>query len=753
MNAPVSLSRRALLQAAGALIVAAPALAAEPGSAPVRPGPTDLDSWIAIGRDGRATVFVGKYDVGQGVDTAWAQIVGEELDLPASKVDVVMGDTGQCHDQGGVSASSGIAEGGTALRGPAAEARRLLLERASAKLGAPVDQLEAWDGVVSVKGAPKRGVTYAQLIADGPFNTELAWNGKYGSALRAPGKAKPKAVADYRVIGKSTPRRDVAGKVFGTAEYVTDIRVPGMVHARMVLPPTAGSVPVSVNEASLKDIPGARVVRQGDFLAVVAPREWDAVRASQTLEVEWSKVAPPFPGHEALYDHLRNAPVAKEETSPVVGDIAAAFAGAAKIVEAEYEWPYQSHASMGPACAVADVRADRVTVWTATQKAHAMSLGCARLLGRPPGSVRVITLPGPGSYGRNDAGDAGLAAALLSSKVGKPVRLQGMRHEATGWDPKGPASVHKVRAALGADGSIQGYEFTTKGFSRFEVAFLEADPKDTLVGQLTGFKSDLRQGFGTPEERYEFANRRMAWATAPAFLPAANPLRGAHLRDPLGLQMHFASEGMIDEAALATGQDPIALRLRHLKAPRDVALLKAVAEKSGWKVGPPGARRQTRGEVMIGQGVAYGHSHGSIVAMVAEVEVTPSTGRVWARRFWVAHDCGLIVNPKTLHVVIEGNVVQGLSRTLFEEVTFDTAAVTSVDWATYPILDIGDAPETIETILIDRPDVEPSGAGEASTRFVAAAVGNAVFDATGVRFRRAPLTPERIKAGLDAART
>ena len=750
---PMALSRRALLQAAGALIVvgaASPAKAAGFGSAKPPLEPAELDSWVAVGKDGRITAYCGKMDVGQGADTAWAQIIGEELDLPAETVDMVMADTGLTIDQGGVSGSTGISNGGAALRNAAAEARRLLGEAAADHLSAPVDKLTAWDGVVSVMGEPARKVTYAELIGGRYFNTKLKWNGQLGSGLQVSGLAKPKSPDQYRVVGKPHPRRDVAGKAFGTAQYVTDKRLPGMLHARIIHPPTAGSLPLSVDDSALKAIPGAQVVRKDDLIAVLAPREWDAVKASEAIKVTWTKVDAPFPAQAQLYDHLRTAPVVASQSAPAVGAVEPAFAGAHKVISADYEWPFQAHASLGPACAVAEVTADKATVWTGTQKPHAQALGAAKLLGRPPGSVRVITLDGPGSYGRNDAGDAAFAALLLSSIVGKPVRVQGMRHEGTAWDPKGPASVHTAKAGVDEKGNIQAYSFQSRAFSRTEINFTENHPKETLVGQLAGFDNEPGNAFGLPEDNYVIPNRAMGWATVAPFLKKANPLRGSHLRDPAGPQMHFASESFFDEVAFATGQDPVEMRLKHMTNARDMAAIRAVAQKAGWKPGPPGARREKRGDVLIGRGIAYGHGHGTLVAIVAEVEVTPATGRIWARRVTVAHDCGRVVNPQGIHNVIEGNVVHGLSRTLFEEVTFDPDAVTSVDWVSYPILSMADAPETIDIVLMDNPHLDPSGAGEPTTRFIPAAVNNAFFDATGVRMRRAPLTRARVKAALKA---
>ena len=462
----------------------------------------------------------------------------------------------------------------------------------------------------------------------------------------------------------------------------------------------------------------------------------------------WSKAAPPFPEQAALYDHIRNAPVRKREMAGAQsGNVDEAFKNAARIVEAEYEWPFQSHASMGPACAVADVKDDHVTFWTGSQKPHFTRDGVAAILGRPPETVRGIWVPGPGSYGRNDAGDAAMDAALLSKAVGKPVRLQYTRDQVTGWDPKGPASIHRARAAIDPSGKVIAYEFMSKALPRVDVNSNESQPHDTLAGQLTGVPLHSGDGFAAPEDSYGFANRRTYWETIAPLLDRASPLRTSHLRDPIGPQVHFASESFMDEVAAALHLDPVDFRLRYVTDPRDIAVIKAAAEKAGWQPRPSPADQNFI--KMVGRGFAYVQRHPTRVAIVAEVEVDRSTGRIWARKFTVAHDCGQIINPDGLRQTIIGNVTQSLSRTLWEEVKFDAKNVTSVDWLTYPILDITETPEEIDVVLIDRPEIPPTGAGEPATRPVAAAIANAVFDATGVRIRRAPFSPDKVKSALS----
>ena len=754
----LALSRREMLRLAGALVVSAglpgpirvaPAQTGAPsGRRPLVPG--ELDSWIAVHPDGRVSAFFGKMDMGQSLEVAIAQVVAEELDVPVERVSVHMGDTATSCNQGGASGSFGVSHGARPLRNAAAEARRLLVEAASQALGMPGERLAVVDGVVRATDDPTRSVSYAELIGGKAFRSAVEWNRQVGNFMDVKGQAAVKAPSQYTVVGKPLPRRDVGGKVFSTADFVTDVRLPGMLHGRMIRPPTAGSAIARVDEAAIGAIPGARVIREGELLAVVAPREWDAVQAARLLAVEWTAPRDPFPEMERLHTHIRAATPLRREEPVRRGDVETAFRTAARVIEAEYEWPFQSHASMGPACAVADVRPDGATVWTSSQKPHFTRDGVARLLGLPPEKVRGIWVMGPGSYGRNDAGDVALDAAYLSKLTGHPVRVQGMRHDGTAWDPKGPACAHRARAALDASGRVVGYEFVARGFSRLNIATNESDPRDSLAGMALGLPPKPEVGLGVPAESYGFDAKLLAWEVVPPLLERGSPLRTAHLRDPVGPEIHFGSEQFVDEIAATTGEDAVAFRLRYLREPRDVAVVRAVAERAGW-VTRPAPGRERSGPVLRGRGIAYAQRAGTVVAVVAEVEVEPATGRIWGRRFTVAHDCGLIVNPLGLRYTIEGNVVQGLSRTLFEEVRFDRSRVTSVDWATYPILEMPDAPESIEVVLIDRPDVLPSGAGEPTIRCVPAAVANAVFDATGVRFRRAPLSPERIKAALAGA--
>jgi nicotinate dehydrogenase subunit B len=753
-----SLTRRSVLLGGGALVVSIGAgvtletvlsisqAYAQGAKPPLTPD--QLSSYIAVNADGRVAAYFGKMDMGHGLHVAIGQIVAEELDVPFRSVRVFMADTATSVNQGGASGSTGIQLGGKQMRMAAAEARRVLIEMAAASLSTPADRLTVNDGVVSAIDDKAKNVSYAQLIGGQYFNVQLNWNKEYGNALYAPGKAQPKAPSEHKIVGQPIKREDIAPKVFCQEDFCTDVKVPGMMHGRMIRPAVAGAVPVKVDDSAIKNIPGARVVWDKGFLGVVADKEWDAIQAAEKLKVEWSVQQPPFPEQASLHDYIRKASVRKRMVEQQNGDVDAAFKSAAKVIEAEYEWPFQSHASMGPACSLVEIKDGYVTCWSGTQKSHFVQNGLADILQMPVEKVHVIFKPGPGSYGRNDADDCAMDAAVLAKAAGRPVRLQYMRDQGTGWDPKGPASIHMAKAGLNAAGEVIAYEFTSKAFSRVDVDTNGGKPQDTLTGQTMGVVLKSGDGFGVPAESYAVANKRLAWETIPPLLDRASPLRTSHLRDPVGPQIHFASESFIDEVAAAVNADPIEFRLRYIKEPRDVAVIKAAAEKAKWETRPSPRRDQT-GSKVSGRGIAYAQRNGTRVAIVAEVDIDRTTGKIWARKFTVAHDCGQIINPDGLVKCIEGNIVQGVSRALWEEVTFDRNAVTSVDWITYPILDITETPGQVDVVLINHPEIAPSGAGEPSIRPVAAAIANAIFDATGVRIRRVPFSPERVKAALS----
>jgi nicotinate dehydrogenase subunit B len=758
MENSAAFSRRALLKTGGALVVSigmpvsletllALSEAHAQGAKPPLT-PDQLSSYIAVNADGTISAYFGKMDMGHGLFVAIGQIVAEELDVPFKAVKVFMGDTATSVNQGGASGSTGIQLGGKQMRVAAAEARRVLVDMAAEKLALPAGDLTVVDGVVQSKADPAKKASYGELIGGRYFNVELEWNKQYGNTLYAPGKAQPKKPSEHKIVGQPIHREDIAPKVFAQEDFVTDVKVPGMVHARMIRPAVAGTKPVKVDESSIKSIPGAKVVWQDAFLAVVADKEWDAIQAMQSLKVEWSQEKPPFPPQATLYDVIRKSRVRKRTVETNVGNVDDAFKTAARLIEAEYEWPFQSHASMGPACSLVDIKDGFVTCYTGSQKSHFVQQGLSIMLGVPLEKVHVKWLTGPGSYGRNDADDCAMDAAVIAKAVGKPVRLQYMRDQGTGWDPKGPASIHTAKIGLDAAGKIIAYEFTSKGFSRVDVDTNGGKPPDTLAGQTLGVTLASGDGFGVPAESYAFPNKRLAWETVPPLLDRASPLRSSHLRDPVGPQIHFASESFMDEVAAALDQDPVQFRLAHVKDARDIAVIKGAAEKYGWET-RSSPRRDQKGDKVNGRGIAYSQRNGTRVAAIAEVDIDRSTGKIWVKRFVVAHDCGQIINPDGLHKCIEGNVIQGISRTLWEEVKFNDKTVTTVDWVSYPILDITETPEKVESVLINHPELASSGAGEPSIRPLAAAIANAIFDATGVRMRRVPFSPDRVKQAMS----
>jgi CO/xanthine dehydrogenase Mo-binding subunit len=476
------------------------------------------------------------------------------------------------------------------------------------------------------------------------------------------------------------------------------------------------------------------------------------VRAARDLKVTWSDAKPPFPAQENLYKHIRAADVTKREIEIQNGNVETAFADAEKnglrIVEAEYEWPFQSHACFGPAVAVVDAKPDHVTIYTGTQKPYDARYGIADLLGRDRKDVTAIWVGGTGSYGRNDAGDCAADAAVLSNAVGKPVRVQYSRAEGLAWDPKGSASVHRVRAAVDQSGKVVAYEFMTKGFSLRDISSRENKACYVLAGHQLGFKLEGLKTFGIPTDTYGFDHKRVGWESIPPLLDRTSPLRTSHLRATASPMCHFASEQFIDELALFTNMDPVDFRLKYMTDPRDKAVVSKAAELAGWekRVGPN--KDQQDRNIMRGRGIGMSNKEDTTVAIVVEVEVNRTTGVVRPVKFFVAHDCGMIVNPRGLRQVVECQTIWAASRAICEEVKFNEKMVTSNDWSSYLTSDMAIAPEVFEIALIDRPDIASAGAGEGTARGVTGAVANAFFDATGMRLRRAPLSPEHVKSVL-----
>ena len=735
-----------------------------------------LDSWLVVHEDGTATFYVGKTDGGQGTGTATRQILCDELDIAYDDTTLVMGRTDMTVDQGGSGGSDAIERDAMAARRVAAEARRVLLEMAAERFGVPLERLAVSDGLISVRGDGSRSVGYGELVGGGRFDVALM-----GANVNATtGLARVKSVQELNLVGQSIPRYDIPGKVDGSLEWAVDVALPGMVHARNVRPPFAGATLVSVDESSVSDLPGLiRVVSEGNYVAVVCEREEQAIEAAEQLAVEWEKPATaPFPKSEDLFDYMRGAGPARgaggrpggggraAASARVQGDPDAALADAATVVEAAYDIPFQGHTAIGPAHGLADPSDGQMTIYTNDMKPYSHRTGIAEFVGMAPEQVRVIWMEGPQLYGRTAADDAGFEAAYLAKELGRPVRVQWSRAEETAWDTKGPAFAIDLRGGLDADGNVVALDYRARIANYAHVGYNQADT--VLIAQLMGIRPERPSPGGGrgPDEMYHIPNRRQE--TLPVRFPLAfeTPLRTGNLRDPNGPQTAFAGESFIDELAAAANADPVEFRLRLLRGSSDddeahrrarsIAVVEAAAEAYGWDR-RPSPKAVGSGRVLTGRGIAYAYRARTTVATIAEVEVDRETGRVWVRRMVCGHDCGLVINPDGLESTVQGNLLHGISRTLYEEVQFDGEKVTSVDWRTHPTLTHMDTPERIDVVVVNgdpnpgRPDLLPYGAGEPSHRTVPAAIANAIHDATGVRMRRLPLRPERVRVELERA--
>jgi CO/xanthine dehydrogenase Mo-binding subunit len=766
----MSSTRREFLKTSGFLVVGVGAARIAPPLLWQGPGPypdpdfRELDSWIVVREDNSATFYVGKTDLGQGTGTAFRQVMSDELDIAFEKTSCVMGSTDLTVDQGGSGGSDALQTDGWPMRRVAAEARRVLLEMGSAKLGVPVAELTVRDGVISVTADPSKRITYGELIGGGRFQVTLTGE----DVNSVTGRAALKPVQELRHVGQSPPRDDIPRKVDGSLKWAVDVKLPGMVHARNLRPPFAGATLVSVDESSVRGIPGfVRVVSRGNYLAVVCEREEQAIRAARELKVEWKKpAAAPFPRSEELFRYLRTATPSSHTDPQVIGDPDAAFAGAARVLDADYEVPFQGHTAFGPAHAMADPSNDQMTIYSNDMKSYGLRNGVAKFLQMPRDRVRVVWMDGPQAYGRTAADDAGFEAAFLAKEIGRPVRVQWSREEETAWDTKGPAYAVRMRGALDGQGSLVALEYEARAADHNHLGYNE--PDTVLIAQLLGLRrEEPNRGRATiPYDKYTIPNRRMLASVVPLPMVWETPVRTGNLRDPDGPQVTFALESFIDELAAAAGTDPIELRLRLLSAgadddegfrkARSIAVIKRAAEAYGWDT-RPSRKPVGSGDLLTGRGMAYSYRSQTMVAQIAEVEVNRRTGHVWAKRMVCAHDCGLVVNPEALRRTVECGMLHSLSRALHEEVQFDTEKVTSVNWSSSPTLTHQDVPERIEVVLVNgdpnpqRPDLPHYGAGEATCKPTLAAVANAIFDATGVRLRRVPFRDERVLAGLQAA--
>jgi len=764
------LSRRAFMKGSGALIVgfSAATLAnrfgLDPGGVSAQrldgAGSNQLDSWIAVGADGHVTAYTGKCEMGHGLYTAQMQLVAEELSVPFGRVTLIQCDTALTPDQGTTSGAqshpTNFNQGNLALAG--ATAREALVQRASARLGVPADQLQVADGVVSVRADPSKKVAYGELVGGKPF------------AMTLNPAARRKHPREWKVLGTAVPRVEIPAMVTGQFEYVQNVRVPGMQHGRVIRPPAVGATLVNVDRESVSGMPGqVTVVVKKNFVGVVAEKPWQAIQAAAKLKVSWS-AGTGLPNHGDFHDHLRHQKPTRDTFVVNSKDVDEKLAAAAKVVKATYHYPYQMHGSIGSACAVADVQGNKATIWSPTQAVYPLKSSAAMLLGVPPENVHVVYKQGAGCYGCNGADTVSYDAALLSQAVGKPVRVQLTRQDEMAWENYGFAFVIDERVALAADGTIIAWDHEawspTMGGRPGG-----GNPGNVVTGLLAGFEPQAFTARSPAPDPAGFANNANA---APSYVTGCVGARcggtgkiasqrvlvhnvqssffTGPLRSPERLQNTFAHESFIDEVAASVKADPVEYRLRHLGDPRLIEVVKAAAKSANWQPRPSPGPNVRRTGVAAGRGIScvlYEGDNG-YCAMVASVEVNQETGRVAVKRLVIANDCGPISNPDGLKNQLEGGALQGMSRALLEEVVWDAQKVTSVDWRTYRPLYLGADVPTIETVLINQPDARATGAGETAVTVTVAAIANAIFDATGARIRQAPFTPERVKAALDA---
>jgi len=749
--ATAALSRRRLLQSGGALVLsfslARPGLlraqesqnaGKQPDRQPELPGSLKtaktLDSWIRIDADGTVTVFTGKAELGQGIKTALIQVAAEELEVAPAAIHLVTADTERTPNEGFTAGSHSMQDSGTAIRNAAAQVRAILVGIAAGQLGVPAERLKARDGrVVADDG---RSVGYGELVAGDVLHVEA----QPASPLKDPG--------EHAVIGKNLPRVDIPVKVTGGSAYVQDLRLPGMLHARVVRPPSYGATLRDLDAGAVEKMPGVvKVVRDGSYLAVVAEREFEAVLAMRALAEAalWDERRDGLPQRDRLFASLDALPaephVIRDEGSPPSG------AAAARSVEATYRRSYQLHGSIGPSCAVAllDDAADgggKLTVWSHAQGMFPLRQAIAEMLRMPPEQVHCIHVEGSGCYGHNGADDAAADAALIARALpGRPVRVQWMREQEHIWEPYGPAMTTRARASLDGSGKIVDWDYVIRSATHstrppgagqlmpawhLAEPFKPAPPKPLPQPEGGGDRNSV--------PLYALPRVRVVYDFVPEM-----PLRVSAMRG-LGAYMNvFSIESFMDElAAAAGGADPVEFRLRHLTDERARAVVEKAAERFGW------SGRQGRGH---GFAFARYKNLGAYLAVAVEVSVDLDLGRIRLRRAVAAVDSGEAVNPDGIRNQVQGGIVQSASWTLYEAVNFDQTRILSKDWSTYPILRFPSVPDSVEVEVIDRPGQPFLGTGEASQGPTAAALANAVADATGIRTREIPFGRLRREAG------
>ncbi len=735
-------TRRDVLKAGGALVVTftladkvLPA-SAQDSARKKTVAPDEVDGFLSVGVDGQIIVYSGKVDLGTGVRTALMQIAAEELEVPLDRVNLIQGDTSLTPDQGPTWGSLSIQIGGMQIRRAAATARKALVEMAAQHLGVSATGLRIENG--TIKGSDK-SISYAELVGGRTFS------------LKVDKDAPVKDPASYTIVGKSVPRLDIPPKVTGHFMYMHDFRVAGMLHGRVVRPLAIGAKLENVDDSSVNDVPGlVKVVREGNFLGVVATTEWGAIQAARKLKATWSKWEG-LPERAHLWEHVRATQINGDEITSNVGNSAKALSDAPKRVSATYDFAIHTHGSLGPSCAVVEINNGKITCWSASQATHRLRKQLAAMMAVPLDNVRCLYIEGSGCYGRNGHEDAAGDAALLSRAVGgRPVRVQWMRADEHGWDPKGPPILIDLRAGVDSEGKIIAWE---------SESFVPEDglrPVQLVAATLAGLPSATEPPFQYVPA--QFQNVSAQHSAIPYAFPNVKtvahllnetPFRPSWIRSPGRLQNTFANECFVDELAASVSADPLDFRLKHLSDPRGVELLQRLAVLAKWEK-RPSPRNDLKGDVVTGRGISYVKYDlvRTYVGAVAEVEVDRRTGEVRIERFFVVHDCGQIINPDGVTNQIEGNIIQTVSRTLKEEVLFDRSAVTSLHWATYPILTFPEVPDVIIE-LIDRPNEKPWGAGEPAATIVPSAISNAVFDAIGVRLRSVPFTPAKVMAAIE----
>ncbi len=732
---PLSIDRRSLLKAGGALVISAalPATSVSQisAAASTTPDPKLLDSWIAIHQDNTATVFLGKVELGQGNSTTMLQLVAEELDFDLNQVSAARVDTLRSMNQGATVSSSSIERAGVQLRLAAAEARQELLRRAAQELGTPVAQLRVNAGVVAGNG---RSVTYGALLGSKQLEMSLT------------GKAPLKDPASYRIVGSRVARRDIPAKVAGTYQYIQHVRLPEMLHGRVVRPRGQGAYGwgakvLSVDVSSISHLRRVRVVRRGDFVGVVALRQWDAIRAAEALKVTWEMPAM-LSSNSGLHAKMRQAKTIDTDVM-ADGDASKALAEAKNVVSGQYRAPYQAHAPFAPSCALADASRSQAHIICSSQDVFALRDRVAPVLGLPASDVRVQYAENSGCYGHNCQDDVAIAAAILSQEVGKPVRVQFMRWDELGWDNFGPAHVGEIKIGADENGKLVGYEY-----HGWHHGWMVEETSEQLA--LGGPVKELSKGVGSlivnkfdAGGMYEIKNWHLV---NHAIDGLGGYLKGANLRAPMDLAYSFASEQAMDELAQRVNMDPIDFRRHNIKNARWLGVLNTVADASGWK--PKAASRSNEGGIAKGRGIALGTHRASMGGAVVDVEVELKTGTVTVKHVFAAMDCGMAINPDIVENQIAGMAMQGVSRVLLEAVAFSQTNVTSLDWNSYPVLRFGAHPNITAIVITNTGP--PLGAGEEVLPAVGAAVANAVFDACGVRLHEFPMTPARVLAALQS---